>query len=49
MMCHSGKKKEFKRYLQHIREDIVVSCIDFSNNYVFMVQNEIQGMHWFNF
>ncbi len=27
----------------------MVSCIDFSKNYAFVVQNEIQDMHWFNF
>ncbi len=42
-------EKEFKNYLQHTLEDVVVSCIDFFENYVFMVQNEIQDMHWFSF
>jgi hypothetical protein len=27
----------------------VVSCIDFSKNYVMKVQNEIQDMHWLSF
>ncbi len=27
----------------------MVSCIDLFENYVFMVQNEIQDMHWFSF
>jgi hypothetical protein len=42
-------KKEFKYYLQHIPQNIIVSCIDFSENYAFKVQNEIQDMHWFSF
>ncbi len=43
------QEKEFRNYLQHIHEDIVVSCADYFDNYVFMVQNEIQGMHGFKF
>ncbi len=42
-------EKEFKNYLQCIPKDVVISCIDFSDNYVFMVQNEIQYMHWLSF
>jgi hypothetical protein len=42
-------KKEFQNYLQHIFKNIVVSHIDFYKNYVFMVQNEIQDLHWFSF
>jgi hypothetical protein len=29
--------------------DIIVSCIDFVENYSFMEQNEIQTQHWYNF
>jgi len=43
------QEKEFRNYLQHILEDVVVSCIKLFENYVFMVQNEIQDMHWFSF
>ncbi len=43
------QEKEFKNYLQYIPKDVVLSCIDFSDNYVFIVQNEIQYMHWLSF
>jgi hypothetical protein len=26
---------------------MVISCIDFSENYVFKTQNEVQDMHWY--
>lgn len=35
--------------MKQMFEDIVVSCIDFSKNYVMKVQNEIQDMHWLSF
>ncbi len=31
------QEKELKYYLQHMPQEIVVSCIDFSENYVFRV------------
>jgi hypothetical protein len=39
----------FKHYLKYIPTDIIVSCIDFFENYAMKVQNEIQDMHWFSF
>ena len=29
--------------------DVVVSIIDFVENYLFKEQNEIQSMHWYNY
>jgi hypothetical protein len=40
------QKKEFKRFLKHILENTIISCIDFSENYALKVQNEIHDMHW---
>jgi hypothetical protein len=35
--------------MKHIPKDIVVSCIDFFENYAMKVQNKIPDMHWFSF
>jgi hypothetical protein len=48
-MCHNGKKRSSKTTYNILPKDDAVSCIDFYENYAFMVQNEIQDMHWFNF
>jgi hypothetical protein len=43
------QERQFKKYLKDIPADVVLSCIDFSENYAMRVQNEIQDMHWFTF
>jgi len=43
------QEKEFKGFLKHIPEDIIISCINFFENYALKVQNEIHDMHWFFF
>jgi len=40
--------QEFKSLLKYISNDMVISCIDFSKNYAFKIQNEMQNMHWYN-
>jgi hypothetical protein len=39
---------QFKEVLSVVFDDMVISCIDFSENYTMKVQNEIQNMHWHN-
>jgi Trm5-related predicted tRNA methylase len=39
------QKKEIKKYLPNLPPNTMVYCINFSENYVFKVQNEIQDMH----
>ena len=40
---------EFKYFLKNFPNTTIVSCIDFSENYAFKMQNEVQDIHWFNF
>ncbi len=42
------QEKEFKSYVPNLPPNTMLSCIDFSENYVFKQQNEIQDMHWFS-
>lgn len=37
---------KFKEILVEFPKDAMISCIDFSENYTMMIQNEIQSMHW---
>jgi hypothetical protein len=39
----------FKEVLSTVSNDMVISCIDLSENYTMKVQDEIQNMHWHNF
>ena len=41
--------QQFKDCIAKFPTDVVVSVIDFAENYTFKEQNEIQSMHWFNF
>jgi hypothetical protein len=36
---------EFKSSIPNLPHNTILSCIDFSENYAFKVQNEIQDMH----
>ena len=38
--------EQFKQSVQTFPEHVVVSVIDFAENYTFQEQNEIQSMHW---
>ncbi|CAM6085314.1 unnamed protein product [Calypogeia fissa] len=40
--------EEYKRCLALFPKRVIMSSIDFSKNYTFQVQNEIQSMHWDN-
>lgn len=42
-------KQEFKGILKNISNDCILSYIDFSENYAFKTQNEVQDMHRYNF
>ncbi len=35
--------------LNIVSDDMVISCIDFLENYTTKIHNEIQNMHWHNF
>jgi hypothetical protein len=39
---------EFKELFSSIPPDTLISCVDFSENYMLKIQNEIQSMHWHN-
>ena len=41
--------QQFKNCLTMFPNDVVVSVIDFAENYSFKEQNEIQSMHWYNY
>ena len=43
------KDAQFKKSLENILVDGIVSVIDFAENYSFEVQNEVQSMHWHNY
>lgn len=40
--------QQFKDCLLKFPSDVVVSVVDFAENYSFKVQNEIQSMHWWS-
>lgn len=40
--------QQFKECIQRFPRDVVVSVIDFAENYSFKEQNEIQSMHWYS-
>ena len=40
--------EQFKECLHTFPEDVVVSVVDFAENYTFKEQDEIQSMHWFS-
>ena len=37
---------QFKELFNSVPRDTVISCVDFSENYSMMIQNETQSMHW---
>ena len=42
------QSQQFKDCIQRFPRDVVVSVIDFAENYAFKEQNEIQSMHWYS-
>ena len=40
------QSQQFKECIQSFPDDVVVSVVDFAENYSFKEQNEIQSMHW---
>lgn len=42
------QSEQFKECLRIFPDDVVVSVVDFAENYTFKEQNEIQSMHWFS-
>jgi hypothetical protein len=40
---------QFKEVLSNVFDDMVISCIDFSENYTMKIHNKIWNMHWHNF
>ena len=42
------QNSQFKECLKNFPDDVVMSVVDFAENYTFKVQNEIQSMHWYN-
>ena len=41
--------RQFKISKENLKEDEIMSLIDFSENYSFKSQNEVQEQHWYNF
>lgn len=41
--------KQFKAYLKSFPKDNIVSVVDFTENYFFKIQNEVQNMHWHSY
>ena len=39
----------FRRCLENIPNDAMVSVVDFTKNYSFEIQNEVQSMHWHSY
>jgi hypothetical protein len=39
---------QFRELFSSVPLGTLISCIDFSENYILKVQNEIQSMHWYN-
>jgi hypothetical protein len=44
----SWQDYQFKELFRSVPRDTLISCVDFSENYTFKIQNEIQSMHWHN-
>lgn len=42
------QSQQFKDCIQRFPKDVVVSVIDFAENFSFKEQNEIQSMHWYS-
>jgi hypothetical protein len=40
------QNQQFQEDLEELPGNTVLSCIDFSENYIMKVQDEIQSMHW---
>ena len=40
--------QQFKDCLLRFPDDVVVSVVDFAENYAFKEQNEVQSMHWYS-
>ena len=40
--------EQFKECLLRFPEDVVISVVDFAENYTFKEQDEVQSMHWFS-
>jgi hypothetical protein len=40
---------QFRKCLDNILEDAMVSVVDFAENYSFEIQNEVQSMHWHSY
>jgi hypothetical protein len=40
---------QFRKCLDNIPEDAMVSVVDFVENYSFEIQNEVQSMHWHSY
>jgi hypothetical protein len=38
--------KQFKHYIKSFPTNIMVSIVEFAENYRFEMQNEMQSMHW---
>ena len=41
------KAEQIKECILQFPEDVVVSVVDFAENYTFKEQNEVQTMHWY--
>ena len=42
------QNSQFKECINNLPPNVMVSVIDFVENYTFKVQNEVQSMHWYN-
>ena len=42
------QNSQFKECINNLPTGVIVSVIDFAENYTFKVQNEVQSMHWYN-
>ncbi len=40
---------QFKQCLENQPSNIILSCVDFFENYTMKIQNEVHNMHWHNF
>jgi hypothetical protein len=39
---------QFKQQLDQLLTYAILTCVDFNENYIMKIQNEIQNMHWLN-
>jgi hypothetical protein len=44
-----SQDQQFKNYLESFQNDIIISIINFVENYSFWIQNEMQSMQWHNY